>query len=537
MREHVLAAADEAAAHFAYGAASGSPDSQHLAFACPTIASRVALSTSVESIRRHHDLERTALAVIEAGGSIRLPGSASLKGGHPCTPIDEDGRPTSGVAAVRRLQQALTSTALAGSPLTASAELAADRAATTRRGGVVRRGDDVVINADTPRAWRRIPAMTPRQFKILTTEPKAGQRSDAATAAAWVLWARGIRSWSAASASYRRWPAFVKFVERDDEDHQHGRDIAPGYRSNCQRHWESIVTRARALRPKEVDPGDAGVIAAALAEVACWDDPTLVAAAVAVIHRRFSDGYGITSRPIAVRDLSAWLSSASLGGVNALLHSLVRRGLLVLTIAHDRHTAPGEANRYTLAVPSTTYRTESVHEVTDPERILHPLWSLLGHAARQVLHHTPTTPTRLPDVAGACGLAPGTLTHGVRLLLAKLEAAGLVQRHGSGRGTRWSRTGTALDEAAATLGVPALRSALLTRINLEREAWHRLSRQAVERLRRRLAARRTKSGTQLALISGGGWSHPKGGSTNAGRQGRRRQAWLLPPPYPSNPPG
>mgnify|MGYP001194468232 FL=1 len=478
----VLRAADDYAAQVAHLAASGSPDSVHIALACPSEVSRAAIMADIHAARLNHGLTNTECDIRTSPQPLRLPGSAPLKpGGGWCVPIDVDSHePITPAAAAHRARIAVRCLPEAGLPgLTAAARSVTPPSAPGALGapehapGAPEGASWGALDHVAPRAWRRRAPLTAQQWGLLHTTPAEGDRSHAATAAAWVCWQAGVRSWKIASSWYRTYPAFAKFAERAD---------------GGATHWQSIVERARAHRPPP-DPDDTELIADVLDAISTWDDPELVAAAYAVVTHRFADGHGTTDRPIAWRDLAIWLTvSADTAGRR--LQALMRRGLLRLSIPHDRATAPNAANCYTLCTPAPIYRTGLRHDVTEGGRgrtLLHPLWSTLGHAAARIWHLlSPTSSTPTPALAARLGLAPGTLSHGPRRLLAALEGLGLAVREGTGRGTRWRRGPQTLDAAADAAGVTDARLTLLRTINAERAAWHAPTVRSSRRVRERL---------------------------------------------------
>lgn len=482
----ILDSVDDAAAQVAYLAASGSRDSVHVAIACPSGASRAYLLDRIRAIRAAEGLSPTTLDIRTATQFLRLPGSAPLKpGGGWCHPIDETGQRMTAPAATRRAHRAVLelpatlvglpavtatdrtrpSAASAGSSTSKASAGDTESASTTSS---ARMDDDLDVDPgstsadalEQPCAWRPRKPFTARQWAILHHTPTEGHRSHAATAAAWVLWQYGIRSWQRAAGWYRTCPAFTKFAGRDD----HGRA-----------HWETIRARAVSYRPQ--DPAGDDLIRTVLTEISCWDDAELVAAAVACITHRFSDGHGVDNRPIAWRDLALWLN-ISHTAAGRRLHGLIDRGLLHITTPHDRATAPHAATCYSLRTPPEIYRTDLHHDVTQigaPQglALLHPIWGTLTHTAHWLWSHlSPTTSLPTSALAQATGLPPGTTTHGALRLLRELEKHGLATREGKGRATRWFRGSQSLTTAAAACGADTHHHELHTIITGERAAWH-----------------------------------------------------------------
>ena len=478
----ILSSGDDAAAQVAHLAASGSPDSVHVAFACPSKASRDYLIERIHTIRTWEGLSPTELDLRTAHQFLRFPGSAPLKpGGGWCYPIDEAGARITATAATMRADRAIRElpTLLTTAPTVVKVESRKKRGAAKSpqpRVSTAASVDDLPHIADDaagddiydatgrveqPRAWRPRRPFTSQQWAILHHSPSEGYRSHAATAAAWVLWQYGIRSWRRAAAWYRTCPAFVKFAARDD-----------GGRA----HWESIKAVATAYRPH--DPAGDDLIRTVLTEISSWDDPTVVAAAYAVITHRFADGYGTDDRPIAWRDMALWLN-VSHATAGRRIKALVERGLLAVSKPHDRATAPRAATCYSLRTPPAIYRTDVRHDLTvggrtTPHPILHRIWGTLGHSSWSIWTHLPTQGhgTTTSELGVKSGLPPGSLNYGVRRALALLADIGLAVRTGRGRGTRWLRGPQSLTEAADLCGATAHSTQLARTITGEREAWH-----------------------------------------------------------------
>ena len=526
----ILDSADDAAAQVAYLAASGSPDSVHVALACPTEASRDYLLERITTIRTWEGLSPTELDLRTAHQFLRLPGSAPLKpGGGWCYPIDEYGARMTATAATMRADRAIRELPTLLTPVPAvdvdnrhgraAAPPSSSRASTSARptGSSMpptpREDDDAPADTDPtdvdgesssgeyeqPRAWRPRRPFTAQQWAALHHTPTEGFRSHAATAAAWVLWQYGIRSWRRAAGWYRSCPAFTKFAERDD-----------GGRA----HWESIKAHATSYRPP--DPAGDDLIRTVLTEIATWDDPALVAAAYAAITHRFDDGYGTDHRPIAWRDMALWLN-VSHDTAGRRLRGLVDRGLLTISRPHDRATAPHQATCYSLCTPPEIYRTDVRHDLTheggekEPP-ILHRAWGVLGHHAWSLWTRLdPTTGTPTTTLSTLTGLRPGTLSHGTRRILELLAEHGLAVREGQGRATRWLRGPQSLTAAADACGATTHHSELAETITGEREAWHaptvRRSLAIRERLRRRTRRSSTPSSPTSASAPAGG--HPE----------------------------
>lgn len=107
---HILDAGDEFCARLAHLAASGSPDSLHVAFVCPSASARAYLIERIGRIRELSHLQPgQAVDVLTERRVLRLPGSISLKGFGFCRPVDTDGRTITALAAAQRVRQAIAS--------------------------------------------------------------------------------------------------------------------------------------------------------------------------------------------------------------------------------------------------------------------------------------------------------------------------------------------------------------------------------------------------------------------------------------------
>ena len=393
------------------------------------------------------------------------------------------------------------------------------------------------VQWQAPRAWRPRTPLTAEQWRVLS-DPGRGDRSAAATAAAWVLWNSGLRSFAAVRWYYTHLPAFAKFRDRDT-DHQ----TAGSTRSACAAHWQSIVERARTYRPP-IDPGDQDILTEALAAIATWDDPTLIAAGRAVIAHRFADGHGLTGRPIAKRDLAVWMSICDSRAYQHL-RSLEDLGLLVCARAWA-DGPPCQATLWNLGAPVDIYRGDYAHDVTISQALplhLHPLWGQVGHHAHLVWTYLQarSQPQHSRDLAQACGLPLGDARWGVGRLLRVLGELGLVTRTGVGRGTLWTVAGVQatlleLDRAAAQSGALERARELNARIVAERAVWHAEGprerarmKSGLQVLRQRLTHRDIAGGDRDTLFT---TLRTRPTAPTSGRVRRRRAG-----PGPQSPPG
>lgn len=479
----VLDAAETVNAPLVHLAASGSPDSVHIVLAPPTDWARTHLTSMIDELRVWAGYDTRAVDVLTPARYLRLPGAASLKpAGDFCRPIAVDGTPLSAGAAAARARHALSEVT---SPTAPSAVTTVGRtrprptkATSDTTDRVVRTlaqdAAPVVVTDVAPRAWRRRKRFSYADWQLLMSHPAVGVRSDRATEAAWLLWRSGIRDWTMARWYYRNCPVFEKFAVRES--------ATPG---SSRAHWESIASRARAHRPPMSDTDNA-VIGRVREHLCTWTDrPAQAIAMLAVLEHRFTDGHGLTDRPIAVRDLMSWLNIASIGTAKRLLDDLVEQRALAISIPYAQ-TAPREASRYSLVDPQAVYsQSHSEHDVTilgtplpltpthgEP---LSPLWGLLGAACWRVYSHLlgSSEPVVSTELASAVGLPVGTRRFGCLRLLDALVDAQLVKRTGRGRTTRWvAVAGDAVRRAEEATGALERLKAVRTRINAERASWH-----------------------------------------------------------------
>jgi len=498
---HVLEAAAMIGAPLVYLAASGSPNSVHIIVAPPTASARAGLIAEINEIRGRTGLDSRTVDVLTPARYLRLPGSASLKpDGDFCRPIDIGGTPAAAAAirAESALDAAVTASHLSR-PTVAAGLVAASEGAggtgdplTARRGRTIQpdpaQEAQIVITERSPRAWRRRRRFSDTDWRLFNSEPPVGTRSDRATEAAWRLWQSGIRDWSMAGSYYRKYSVFAKFAERDEDK--------PG---SARAHWESIVSVARAYRPPH-DSADDAVIGRVRDRIAAWTDrPAQAIAVLAIIENRFSDGYGVADRPIAVRDLMSWLNLASLSSAKALLGDLVDDEVLAVSTPYER-SAPREATRYTLVGPEAGFsRTDPEHDFTISRGTslplttgepLSPVWGVLGACCWQLYSYLLSCSDPVPSavLAAAVGIGVGTRRSGCLHLLNVLVQAQLVTRIGTGRATRWVavNSATALRDAEKVTGACERLKAVRTRINAERSSWHAESRTECRRAQRML---------------------------------------------------
>lgn len=547
----VLDAAETVNAPLVHLAASGSDDSVHIVLAPPTPWARTHLTSMIDELRVWAGYDTRAVDVLTPARYLRLPGAASLKPtGDFCRPIGLDGTPLSAAAAAARARSALSEvTASTAAPDVVTTGHTRPR---SKNGAAVETTDrvvrtlaqdaaPVVVTDVAPRAWRRRKRFTYADWQLLMSHPPVGVRSDRATEAAWLLWQSGIRDWTMARWYYRNCPVFEKFAARES--------TAPG---SSRAHWESIASRARAHRPPMTGTEHA-VIGRVREHLCTWTDrPAHAIAMLAVLEHRFTDGHGLTDRPIAVRDLMSWLNIASIGTAKRLLDDLVEQRALTISTPYAQ-TAPREASRYSLVDPEAgSSQSHSEHDVTilgtplpltpphgEP---LSPLWGLLGAGCWRVYAHLLGTsePLVTTELASAVGLPVGTRRFGCLRLLDALVDAQLVKRTGRGRTTRWTAiAGGAVRRAEEATGALERLKAVRTRINAERASWHaetrtehtkaeRVLRRIVDGLRDRAPKRQLELGLELDEYSPATviLARPSGRT----RLGKRRQR---PPGRPS----
>lgn len=454
-------AADIAGGVLVYRAASGSADSCHAAWAFPTSHGWTAFTEAIVAVRSWAGLDTRAVDVIAGGRGVRLPGSASLKAaGGRCVPLslDDDALHAhagveSGHTPALSPAEALTQTAaaLASVTVTYTPPLSPTQ-------------PSVNAAAAAPGQWRPRKEFTPTQRAALEARPEVGERSEAAVAAFAALWDANIRDWQSAQEFFDL-PVFAKYRSRADRGHTF-------FQAQLDR-WSNFRG--------PVDPADQDLCDQWLTRASRWiNHPHLEAALCAIVHHRFTDGRGLHSRPISCRDLSQWLH----GGITAptaarYLRELTTKGVLDRVRRSGYDNDATDAHHYTLRHPGaeTTdlYPGGVPHDRTPLTSTLplHPVWSILGQRCRQLYQALSSpTPTVTATLAAHSGLAPGDRTFGALAVLHRLTEAGLITRVGRGRGTAWTRTSLALDDAATALGVTERAAAAAAVTAAERRAWH-----------------------------------------------------------------
>ena len=507
-------AASAHGALMAYRAASGSPDSEHHAYAVPA-ASRGAFRRAVERLRdrygadggghrRFNLQDRTADNPRSRGGyGLRLPCSPSLKaGGGMVWPMTADGLPVLSLETAARMVR--DARAGAGLPAAPTAPVRGERrgagwsARRDRSGGYesarrgpgrssTRRGPVVV-----PSSW------SPRDRDAVLTSHPVGQRSDGALVALRVVvrhygtaWTPAVRDlvmaapafrkyaadgerrarrwWDQTAGAYLRWldahGATVEHLETSDRD----RAAVGGWLAGA---WSPLLSRY-------------GVERAARA----WR------ALVCIGQRVMLDGRGLESRRVAVRDLVDYGAARSPATAWRVLRDLETAGVL-LRASEFTLDAPLEAVRWSVPRDLRLDTDETVSSHPLSAAVLSPaltadgcawtgatvwaVWCLCGAS--------PASAAALESVTGASGRS-------VRRWLSVLEGAGLVERSAAGL---WSAVG--LDDGGALVGAAAGASA------------------AVERLESARALVEVERGLWRVLVGAG----------RAGRPGRRPAAAAAP---------
>lgn len=510
VRSELLHAAEQVGASLVYLAASGSVDSEHAVFGCPSAQARARLVDLVEQVRLWAGVSARQLDHRQGvGGALRLPGSASLKdAAAQSVPIGLDGRRLSARSAARRALDALAAVGLPTDYRPVSVAHSPSAAPVSVPAG------------PTVRAWRRRDRFTPEQLAALELVPGPGaDRSVLACRAAWALWCHGVRSWDEAREHYATRSVFGKYSARADR----GRS-----------HWTRQAQLWASYRGA-VSADDRARCDAWLELAVTWTDHDAAAAVVAVIAHRYLDGRGLVGRPVAVRDLALWLG-CSAREAHRRLRSLVDLG--VLEVARSHYDGPAsEASRYTLGTPGLAaelYRGDLPHDADtpmggtplDPAVVLSPVWSVLGHRARAVWSLLGEVGQTTQVLAAGAGVAAGDPSYGARLALDALVGAGLAVRSGRGRSLRWSRGSVGLDAAGVAVGAGAALAALAQVVAAERAVWH--SGSEADRLAagEALAALRAGLGVGARVSAGSQVASHRGRTPGVGHT--RRNAAVVP---------
>lgn len=470
--------ASEYGALMAYRAASGSPDSEHHAYAVPT-ASRGAFRRAVGLLRERYGADggghrrfnlqdRTADSPrSRAGYGLRLPCSPSLKpGGGVVWPMTADGLPVlsleTSACMVRdaRAGAGLPPVPAPIAPVTGGQSGVAPSHRRDRSGGLT------ATRRDTSSVLPSLSGWSARDRDAVMTTSPIGQRSDGALVALRVVvhhygtdWtpavrdlvmsapafskyadggeARARRWWEQTAGAYLRWlevhGATVERLEASDRDRETvGEWITAA--------WSPLLSRY-------------GVERAARA----WR------ALVFIGQRVMLDGRGLESRRVAVRDLVDYGAARSPATAWRMLRDLETAGVL-RRASEFTLDAPLEAVRW--SVPShlrlDTDETVSSHPYA-PASLSPSLtsdecaWMPAGLWAAWVLCAlTPTTATGLEALTGGSGRS-------VRRWLSGLEGVGLVERSAAGV---WSAVG--LEDGGVLVGAAAGAGAAVERLEAAR---------------------------------------------------------------------
>ena len=500
----------EHGALMAYRAASGSPCSEHRAYAVPS-ASRGAFRDAARALETTHRTPGAARWSLDdrtadnpdnrRGRGLRLPWSASLKpGGGVVVPLDAHGRALSALeatamATTARLSVGLPAVhgyghgaALEGTAPAPTASVTGEQttpAPSSRRersGGYesARRGPLVV-----PSSW------SPRDRDAVLTSYPVGQRSDGALEALRVVvrhygteWTpavgdlvmsapafrkyaddgerRARRWWEQTTADYLRWldahGATVEHLEASERD----RAAVCGWLAGA---WSPLLSRY-------------GVERAARA----WR------ALVCIGQRVMLDGRGLEARRVAVRDLVDYGVARSPATAWRTLRDLETAGVL-LRASEFTLDAPLEAVRWSMPrdLRLDTDETVGLQGVLLSPALTADGCAWIGATAWAVwclCGVTPATTAALEAVTGASGRS-------VRRWLSVLEGAGLVERSADGV---WSAVG--LDDGGVLIGAAPGAG------------------EAVERLEAARSLVEVERGLWRVLVESG----------RAGRPGRRRAA-------------
>lgn len=501
--EALESAAVEHDAVMAYRAASGSPDSEHHAYAVPEI-SRAAFRAAVAELRRRYGADghgpgRCALedrtadhasTTARRGRGLRLPLSPSLKqapGAPVVWPLDSDGCPVLSLRdAARRVREARQSAGMPSLPAPAALETGEQD---TPAPSSTRRRSTAHAAAETGTRRADLSSLTgwPTRDRdaVMTAHPR-GRRSHGALEAMRAVVRRAGWSWAEARPIVLEAPAFRKWSARGER--------------TARRWWERETARYSAYleaHGREVEHQHPEASDSDRERVSAWLEasyPLLWSAlpveraarafmaAVTVGQRRMLDGRGLEARPVAVRDLVVWGAAESVAAAWRVLRDLETVG--VLRRASEFTTAaPLEAVRW--SVPGALSLPEGEGDsggtcgaqgvapavlspalTSDGSGWMRPtlrvslLWCLCG----------PLTARGLSEVL-RCEV------RSARRLLSELEAAGLVERSGAGV---WSATveGAEVEHRAASApgaaeAVEALEGAR-ARVEVERSLWRSL---------------------------------------------------------------
>lgn len=456
---HLEDAAGVYGAALVYLAASGSPDSCHAVYACPSEAGRAGLVAAVERLRGwsgHAGVDlRTPSEV------LRLPGAPSLKpGGGPVTPAEHvgDGEllPIGPETALTRALDGLE--AVGWSMGGASMDERLTRALEAL-------GAREVVEVETPApavvALETVGGLhlDPAARAALNTPAPAGIRypEHHARAAAHHLFRCGGRVWSEVAGVVRSAPALEAWR-------------GPG----GARKWAAAATEWASYRP-DMAGEDARVLedAAAAAHLLPARLESALFAVLALMRKAGRvEAVAVSERCLVVAGAAL---SRETGG--RLLGELEGAG--VLTLARRWEDGPvSEAKQWTLRpVDAWKLTTATFDPISSPPPVpspvpspvaLHPIWLTVGHDARRFWALLSVGASTVADAADALGVP---LRSAYRWRSA-LEAAGLVEARRDGRRVVWSAVELeAAPGAVAAVGELEKRRELVA---VERVAWREL---------------------------------------------------------------
>lgn len=479
--EALEAAAVEHGAVLAYRAASGSPDSEHRAYAVPE-GTRDQFRAAVAGVRdrfgadgigRRWALEdRTAGAALSTrerrGRGLRLPLSSSVKheGGPVVWPLDADGLPVLDLhQCIRMVREARTAAGLPAAPTAPGTALEDARHPQPRMQSSARQARTRRDLPPTVARW------SPEVRDTLQTVHPHGYRSDGALEALRLVVRKCGVEWSAVRDVVLAAPVFRKFARRGEEA--------------ARRWWEATAARyvehLREVQP-EASREDGEVVEAWLAS--SWQvlraGYGLERAArayrglVVIGQRVMLDGRGLEARRVACRDLVIY--GAASGAMTAwrILQDLEEAGVLQRASTFTMRD-PLEAVRW--SVPRDTVRAVTCgwHEVIQVVHTHAPLPAL--HTALTLDSCTWMRATvwtawlhLLGGPATAASLAEllGGSSRAVRGWLSELSAAGLICEEAG----VWSAVSSADagDAAGAGEALEVLEDAR-ARVEVERGLW------------------------------------------------------------------
>jgi hypothetical protein len=485
-------------AHLAYRTNSGSPNSEHRAYAVPERRRERFFREAMTANAYGHAPgvrwkieDRWARTRSKRGGKgLRLPGSAPLKqGGGVCWPLRADGTPVADLPeATRMIVAARRAAGLPPVPLSAAPTGPETGERTTPAPSSTRTGS--AASAAVVSDSRRVGIggeFTPSERAALETVAAVGQRSDAALVALRPLARRRGTGWTAAGPVVMSAPAFAKY--------------AAGGEARARRWWELTAGDyaqwladhpARPTERPEATPEQTDAVLSWLeaARVRLWDTYGVQRAnrawsACMFIGRVMLDGRGLVGRSVAVRDLVQWGVVESPRGGSGVLRDLEAAGLLVVHTDYDI-SAPLEARRWSLPEGADTTDTHGglhtpVVRLPSLQALTSPGCQWLPPALRSVLAWSLTGPLRADAVASVLRVS----VRSVRRWFGRLSAAGLVERVGDAWRSvaveRLEAVAGAAPEASADAAAAGERlEAARARVADDRAGWRDLWRSSVD---------------------------------------------------------